>query len=138
MGFAKLWKVVGVLDLAVSKISELQVIHFLLYDEMFNELSSDSPKSAQALANISNNGYNPSTFQVTQVLLERSKDLYAAVKKGPPTQRQVGASRETDELIEELKRENGKLNEMLQQLTEQQERQKQQRRRKNNQRGKRQ
>lgn len=31
-GFRKLWKIVGHLDLAVSKITELQIIHFLVYD----------------------------------------------------------------------------------------------------------
>ena len=111
-GFAKLWKVVGVLDLAVSKASELQVIHFLLYDDMFNELGSDSAKSSSALSNISNNGYNPSTFQITQILLDRSKDLYAAAKRNPyPPQKQP--SQDTQALIEDLKRENSKLNDLL-------------------------
>ena len=69
--------------MAITKISELQVIHFLLYDDMFNEIGSDSQKSTVSLSHISNNGYNPSTFQVTQVLLDRCKDLYAAAKKNP-------------------------------------------------------
>ena len=98
-GFNKLWKIVGVLDLAVSKISELQVIHFLLYDEMFNELGSDSAKSSSSLNNISNNGYNPSTFQITQILLDRSKDLYAAAKRNPNPPKKHSTSQETQNLI---------------------------------------
>ena len=35
-GFKKLWKIVSNLDLMVTKITELQMISFLKYDEMFN------------------------------------------------------------------------------------------------------
>jgi hypothetical protein len=81
-GFKKLWKIACHLDLMVSKITELQIIHFLLYDDMFESLSRDSPRSTGVLSSISNNGYVPGTFQITQVLLDRTKDVYAATKKG--------------------------------------------------------
>jgi hypothetical protein len=34
-GFQKLWKILGTLDLTITKITELQIINFLIYDEMF-------------------------------------------------------------------------------------------------------
>jgi len=45
---------------------------------MFAEIGEDSQKSVGLLSNIANNGYSPATFQVTQVLLHRSKDVYCA------------------------------------------------------------
>lgn len=35
-GFRKLWKVISNLDLMISKITELQIVQFLLYDELFD------------------------------------------------------------------------------------------------------
>ena len=35
-GFRKMWKLVSHLDLILSKITELQIISFLKYDQMFN------------------------------------------------------------------------------------------------------
>lgn len=81
-GFRKLWKVVGHLDLAVTKISELQVIHFLLYDEMFDSFGRDSHRSANLLSQISSNSYAQGSFQITQIILDRLKDVYAECKKG--------------------------------------------------------
>lgn len=88
--FKKLWRVLGHLDLTISKITELQIIHFLLYDEMFNDLGKDSHRSNNLLSQISNNSYSPSTFQITQVLMERSKDIYAACRKGTSRQESRG------------------------------------------------
>lgn len=34
-GFRKLWKVASNLDLIIAKITELQIVQFLKYDEMF-------------------------------------------------------------------------------------------------------
>lgn len=34
------------------------------------------------LSQISNNGYTPGTFQITQIILDRLKDVYAGCKKG--------------------------------------------------------
>ena len=69
------------LDLTVTKITELQIVNFLIYDEMFDEVGSDSQKSTGLLSQISNNGYNPGTFQITQIILDRLKDVYAGRKK---------------------------------------------------------
>lgn len=35
-GFQKLWKIVCSLDLTITKITELQIINFLIYDDMFD------------------------------------------------------------------------------------------------------
>lgn len=34
-GFHKLWKIMSNLDLIASKMTELQIVQFLKYDEMF-------------------------------------------------------------------------------------------------------
>ena len=81
-GFRKLWKVLGHLDLAVTKINELEIINFLLYDEMFDDIGTDSQRTANILSQISSSSYTPSTFQLAQVLLDRSKDVYTACRKG--------------------------------------------------------
>lgn len=81
-GFRKLWKVMGHLDLAITKITELQIVHFLIYDEMFDDIGKDSQRSTNLLSQICNNGFIPGTFQITEVLLDRLKDVYAACKKG--------------------------------------------------------
>ena len=70
------------MDLMITKITELQIVHFLLYDDMFAEIGNDSQKSSAVLNSISNNGYTSGTFQITQVMLDRSKDVYAATRKG--------------------------------------------------------
>lgn len=81
-GFRKLWKIASHMDLVINKVTELQIVNFLLYDDMFDEIGKDSQKSAGVLTSISNNGYTSGTFQITQVLLDRSKDLYASRKNG--------------------------------------------------------
>jgi hypothetical protein len=43
------------------------------------------------LSQISNNGYIPGTFQITQIILDRLKDVYAGCKKGS---QQVKTARE--------------------------------------------
>jgi hypothetical protein len=48
---------------------------------MFEGIGKDSNKSAAALSQIASNGFVPASFQIAQVLLERSKDLYAASRK---------------------------------------------------------
>ena len=103
-GFKKLWRVLGHLDLTISKITELQVIHFLRYDEMFNDIGKDSQRTTNLLSQISNNSYSPCTFQITQILMDREKDLYASCRRG--TSRQDSRSvedkkgrEETNELI---------------------------------------
>lgn len=81
-GFQKLWKIVCNLDLTITKITELQIINFLIYDEMFDEIGKDTQRSSALLSQISNNGYTPGTFQITQIILDRLKDVYAGCKKG--------------------------------------------------------
>jgi hypothetical protein len=100
-GFRKLWKVMGHLDLAITKITELQIIHFLIYDEMFENIGNDTQRNTGILANICNHGYNAGTFQITQVLLDRSKDVYGACRKGTSqTKREdVKGREETSQLI---------------------------------------
>jgi hypothetical protein len=119
-GFRKLWKIACHLDNMVTKISELQVINFLIYDDMFEDIGSDSQRSASILSSVANTGYNSGTFQITQVLLDRLKDLFAASRKGPggtATKREDARGREeTNELIAQLKSENSKLTALLEQL----------------------
>ena len=87
---------------------------------MFDSLGKDSQKSSNLLSHVSNNGYSPCGFQVSQIMMDRSKDLYAACKKGG-RQESRGDDRktrdETGELINQLKVENSKLNAMLEQLS---------------------
>lgn len=119
-GFKKLWKIACHLDNMVTKISELQIINFLIYDEMFEDIGSDSQRSAGILSSVANTGYSSGTFQITQVLLDRLKDLFAASRKGPggtATKREDARGREeTNELIAQLKSENSKLTALLEQL----------------------
>jgi len=119
-GFKKLWKIACHLDNMVTKISELQVINFLIYDEMFEDIGSDSQRSAGILSSVANTGYSSGTFQITQVLLDRLKDLFAASRKGTggtATKREDARGREeTNELIAQLKSENSKLTALLEQL----------------------
>lgn len=49
---------------------------------MFEDIGKDSQRSANLLSQICNNGFIPGTFQITEVLLDRLKDVYAACKKG--------------------------------------------------------
>jgi hypothetical protein len=49
---------------------------------MFDEIGKDSQRSSALLSQISNNGYIPGTFQITQIILDRLKDVYAGCKKG--------------------------------------------------------
>ena len=119
-GFKKLWKIACHLDNMVTKISELQVINFLIYDEMFEDIGSDSQRSAGILSSVANTGYSSGTFQITQVLLDRLKDLFAATRKGTGgtiAKREDARGREeTNELIAQLKSENSKLTALLEQL----------------------
>ena len=41
-GFKKLWRILSNLDLIASKITQLQIVHFLIYDEMFGKMTDDS------------------------------------------------------------------------------------------------
>ena len=57
-------------------------MHFLLYDEMFDGIGQDSSKTSNLLTQICSHSYSPCTFQITQILLDRSKDLYSSCRKG--------------------------------------------------------
>lgn len=48
-GFRKLWKVLTNLDLITTKITELQIISFLKYDQMFGDMAEDSPMAQKTL-----------------------------------------------------------------------------------------
>jgi ribosomal protein L19E len=41
-GFRKLWKIISSLDHIISKMTELEIIQLLKYDEIFDELAKDS------------------------------------------------------------------------------------------------
>ncbi len=41
-GFRKLWKIISSLDHMVTKITELEIIQLLKYDEMFDQITKDS------------------------------------------------------------------------------------------------
>lgn len=106
-GFRKLWKLISNLDLMVSKITELQIVQFLLYDQMFDEMSENSQKASSILSSISKGGYNAGSFQITQVILDRNKDVFSftneARKKGNFSVSQKSTNNETSELINQLK-----------------------------------
>jgi len=101
---------------------------------MFEEVGKDTQRSTGLLSQISNNGYTPATFQITQIILDRLKDVYAGCKKGG---QQIKTSREelktsedkrvreeTNELISQLRFENEKLNSMLEKLVNEREQEK--------------
>lgn len=120
-GFRKLWKLSCNLDLMVSKITDLQIIHFLVYDQLFGEICNDSQRSAALLSSIANTTYNPATFQVTQVILDRFKDLFTATRRGTNTAKKDERREETGELIAQLRSENAKLTGLLEQLSTERE-----------------
>lgn len=70
-GFDKLWKIVCNLDLIVSKVTELQAIQFLKYDELFNGIAENTPKADKLLQNIGKGRFDPSYFHLSQIILER-------------------------------------------------------------------
>ena len=49
---------------------------------MFDDIGKDSHRSSNLLSQISNNSYSPCSFQITQIMMDRAKDLYAAGRKG--------------------------------------------------------
>lgn len=53
------------------------MVQLLKYDEAFTSLSEDSEKSTNLLSTIGKTGFSPSTFQLSNVLLERNKDLFS-------------------------------------------------------------
>jgi hypothetical protein len=64
---------------------------------MFEDVGADSQRSTSILSSVANTGYNSGTFQITQVLLDRLKDLYAATRKGVgsnPAKREEAKGRE--------------------------------------------
>lgn len=88
---------------------------------MFEDVGTDSQRSASILTSVSNTGYSSGTFQITQVLLDRLKDLYAATRKiggsNPAKKEDAKGREETNELIAQLKSENSKLTALLDQLS---------------------
>lgn len=42
-GFRKIWKLLLHLDQMICKITELQIVQFLKYDEGFSGIANDSP-----------------------------------------------------------------------------------------------
>ena len=81
------------------------------------------------LSTISKAGFTAGTFQVSQVLLDRSKDLYEQLVE---SKRRGGSGfltgvekqsskQETNELIAQLQRENSKLSELLEELDKEKE-----------------
>jgi hypothetical protein len=79
-GFKKLWKLVCHMDTLINKNSELQVITFLKYDELFTNLCQDfniTNKKLNALnQNLSSGGTN-----INQILIERVQDLFSLLSK---------------------------------------------------------
>lgn len=88
---------------------------------MFEDVGTDSQRSASILSSVANTGYNSGTFQITQVLLDRLKDLYAATRKSggsnPAKKEDTKGREQTNELIAQLKSENSKLTTLLEQLS---------------------
>lgn len=78
-------------------------------------MGSDSQRSSGLLSGIAKNGYSSGSFQITQVILDRSKDLFIDSKKkinlaGKTSSISDKNKEETQELINQLKHENNKLN----------------------------
>ena len=93
---------------------------------MFDDIGKDSHRSSSLLSQISNNSYSPCSFQITQILMDRAKDVYATCRKnqgkGDPKMQEDRKSRdETNQLISQLKVENAKLNAMLEELAREKE-----------------
>ena len=114
-GFRKLWKLLGLLDQIICKITELQVVQFLKYDEGFLGIANDSPNGEKILQTVGKIGLNPSNFCLSQLSLERYQELYAEASglKRKSTNSSVGflteTKIETNDLITELREENKKL-----------------------------
>lgn len=72
IGFKKLWKIICNLDLMISKIMELQIVHLVKYDELFNNIGKDSEVASSMLNAIAQGGFNPAMFHVVRISLERS------------------------------------------------------------------
>lgn len=78
---------------------------------MFDEIGKDTQRTTGLLSQICNNSYNPGSFQITQILLDRFKDVYTACRKGSSSSKLREDSRiedrkhreETSELIAQLK-----------------------------------
>lgn len=110
-GFKKLWKLFSAFDLMVTKITELQVVQFLLYDDMYSAISEDSQRTGNLLLAVSKGGFSSGLFQITQVILDRNKDLFAycndAKRKYSTTEmskNQDNSRAETNELIKTLRK----------------------------------
>ena len=67
-GFKKLWKIVCNLDSMVVKSTELQVVAFLKYDELFGTLCKDYTPVTKRLNGI-NQGFTIGSFQASQILV---------------------------------------------------------------------
>lgn len=88
---------------------------------MYGEICSDSQRAANILSSIANTTYNSATFQVTQVILDRFKDLFTATRRTGTARREDSRKEETSELIAQLKSENAKLTALLEQLSAERE-----------------
>ena len=78
-GFRKLWKVLTNLDLITTKVTELQIISFLKYDQIFGDMAEDSVSAQKILEKIAKGGFNPSNFQPSQLLIDRYHELFSVV-----------------------------------------------------------
>ena len=76
-GFKKLWKLLSNLDLMISKVTELEIIQFLKYNEGFEEITTDSPNGDRIIQSIAKTGFSPSNFHLSQLTLERYQELFA-------------------------------------------------------------
>lgn len=118
-GFKKLWKLICQLDQMITKTTELQIVHFLKYDDGFGEFASDSPNAVRILQAISKGGFNPSTFYPSQLIVERYQELFGCAsemkRKGHSTSRSQPRQSldDTNDLIEQLQSENRKLTKLL-------------------------
>ena len=71
---------------------------------MFDDIGKDSHRSSSLLSQISNNSYSPCSFQITQILMDRAKDVYATCRKNqgksdPKIQDDRKSREETNQLI---------------------------------------
>lgn len=124
-GFRKLWRVLSHLDLILSKVTELQIVQFLKYDEMFQGIAEDSANGQRILQAIGKGSFSPSSFSLSQLTLLREIELFSAFSElkrtNASSSQGFGSSKgfvktrdDTAELIEQLRSQNRKLSEVLQ------------------------
>lgn len=67
-GFKKLWRVVCLLDALVVKSTELQLVSFLKYDDLFSSLCKDYSPSLKKVSAVTQN-FTAGSFLASQLMV---------------------------------------------------------------------